>query len=67
MIGFPDKSFSIADLAAAGVRRISLGASLYKAAIAGFMSAVSEIRTNGTFGFTGSLPSMPALHGFFGR
>jgi 2-methylisocitrate lyase-like PEP mutase family enzyme len=67
MIGFPDKSFSIADLAAAGVRRISLGASLYKAAIAGFMSAVSEIRTNGTFAFTGSLPSMPALHGFFGR
>jgi 2-methylisocitrate lyase-like PEP mutase family enzyme len=67
MIGIPDKSFPVADLAAAGVRRISLGAALYKAAIDGFMKAVSEIKTAGTFNFTGSLPSRAALQGFFGR
>ncbi|HWB06958.1 MAG TPA: isocitrate lyase/phosphoenolpyruvate mutase family protein [Verrucomicrobiales bacterium] len=67
MAGLPDKSFPVADLAAAGVRRISLGTSLYKAAIAGVMNAVSEIKTAGTFAFTAALPSPPALLAFFGK
>jgi 2-methylisocitrate lyase-like PEP mutase family enzyme len=51
MIGMKGSSFSVAELAAAGVRRISLGGALYRAAMAGFMNATQEIKDHGTFGF----------------
>ena len=51
MIGMKGSSFSVAELAEAGVRRISLGGALYRAAMAGFMSATQEIKDHGTFGF----------------
>ena len=51
LIGLKGSSFSLAQLAAAGVRRISLGGALYRAAMAGFMNATQEIKTHGTFGF----------------
>jgi len=51
LIGLKGSSFSVAQLAAAGVRRISLGGALYRAAMAGFMNATQEIKTHGTFGF----------------
>ena len=51
MVGIPRKSFPIRDLAAAGVRRISLSTSLYRAAMTGFLSAIREIREAGEFTF----------------
>jgi 2-methylisocitrate lyase-like PEP mutase family enzyme len=51
MVGIPGKSFSVAELAAAGVRRISLATSLYRAAMTGLIDAAKEIRESGTFGF----------------
>ena len=51
MVGIPGKSFSISELAACGVRRISLATSLYRAAMTGFLDAVDEIRTRGQFTF----------------
>jgi 2-methylisocitrate lyase-like PEP mutase family enzyme len=51
MVGIKGKSFPVAELAAAGVRRISLATSLYRAAITGFLDAVSEVRDAGQFGF----------------
>jgi len=51
MVGIPGKSFTFAELAAAGVRRISLATSLYRAAMVGLMSAAREVSTRGTFGF----------------
>ena len=51
MIGMKGSSFSVAELEGAGVRRISLGGSLYRAAMVGFMSAAKEIKEHGTFGF----------------
>jgi 2-methylisocitrate lyase-like PEP mutase family enzyme len=51
MVGIPGKSFSVAELAAAGVRRISLATSLYRAAMSGLLDAVREVQTSGTFGF----------------
>lgn len=33
------------------MRRISLGGSLYRAAMVGFMNAAKEIKEKGTFGF----------------
>lgn len=42
---------SVAALAEAGVKRISLGSALSRAALGGFVRAVREIREHGTFGF----------------
>ena len=51
MVGIRGKSFSVAELAEAGVRRISLATSLYRAAMTGMIDAAKEIRESGTFGF----------------
>ena len=44
-------SFSVQQLAEAGVRRISLGSSLARAALGAMMRAAREIKLEGTFGF----------------
>lgn len=54
MVGIGGKSFSVAELAAAGVRRISLATSLYRAAMSGLIAAAKEVRESGTFGFVES-------------
>jgi 2-methylisocitrate lyase-like PEP mutase family enzyme len=51
MVGIKGKSFSVAELTEAGVRRISLATSLYRAAMTGFLSAAYEVRDLGQFGF----------------
>ena len=54
MVGIRGKSFSVAELADAGVRRISLATSLYRAAMTGLAGAAREIRESGTFGYLDS-------------
>ncbi len=51
MVGIRGKSFSVADLEAAGVQRISLAASLYRAAMTGLFEAAREIKDSGTFSY----------------
>ncbi len=51
MAGIKGKSFPVADLAAAGVRRISLATSLYRAAMTSLIDAACEVRDTGQFGF----------------
>ena len=51
MVGIKGKSFTVAELAAAGVRRISLSTSLYRAAMTGFLAAAREVKEKGTFGY----------------
>ncbi|HYK89909.1 MAG TPA: isocitrate lyase/phosphoenolpyruvate mutase family protein [Acidobacteriota bacterium] len=51
MVGIKGRSFSVAELAAAGVRRISLATSLYRAAMTGLIDAACEVRDTGRFGF----------------
>jgi 2-methylisocitrate lyase-like PEP mutase family enzyme len=48
MIAIPGRSFSIAELAAAGVKRISLASSLYRAAMTGLYDAAREVKEQGT-------------------
>ena len=43
--------FTMADLAAAGVRRVSTGSALARAALGEFLRGVTEMRETGTFGF----------------
>ncbi|HET7809274.1 MAG TPA: isocitrate lyase/phosphoenolpyruvate mutase family protein [Steroidobacteraceae bacterium] len=58
MAGIRGKSFSVAELAAAGVRRVSLAGSLYRAAMTGLIDAAREVRATGTFGYLDeSVPS----------
>ena len=51
MAGIPGRSFTVADLQAAGVRRISLAGSLYRAALTGLLAAAREVRELGTFSY----------------
>jgi 2-methylisocitrate lyase-like PEP mutase family enzyme len=55
MVGMKGRSFSVAELQAAGVRRISLATSLYRAAMAGLLQAASEVKEQGTFGYVDRL------------
>ncbi len=51
MVGIKGKSFSVSELAMAGVRRISLATSLYRAAMTGLLEAAREVKDRGEFGF----------------
>ena len=51
MVGIRGKSFSVSELADAGVKRISLATSLYRAAMTGFLHAAREVKEKGTFAF----------------
>lgn len=51
MAGIKGRSFSVAELEAAGVKRISLATSLYRAAMTGLMAAAREVKEHGTFGY----------------
>jgi 2-methylisocitrate lyase-like PEP mutase family enzyme len=51
MAGLRGKSFSVADLTQAGVRRISLGTSLYRMAMSSLVEAAREVKEQGTFSY----------------
>jgi 2-methylisocitrate lyase-like PEP mutase family enzyme len=55
MVGVPGASFSVSELAAAGVKRISLSTTLYRAAMTGVMVAAREVKESGTFGYMDSI------------
>ena len=67
LVGIPGKSWSVAELEAAGVRRVSVATSLYKAAITGLVAAAREIREKGTFGYLDSAIASKELSGFMRR
>ena len=51
VMGLRGVSLSVAELAALGVRRISVGSALNRAALGAFLRGAREIREKGTFGF----------------
>jgi 2-methylisocitrate lyase-like PEP mutase family enzyme len=53
MVGIPRKSFSVAELEAAGVKRISFATSFYRAAMRAARSAAKEALEQGTFDYIG--------------
>ena len=58
MAGIKGKSFSVAELQAAGVKRVSLATSLWRMAMSGAVEAAREVREKGTFGYIDrSLPT----------
>ena len=56
---------TVAEAASLGVRRISVGGSLARAAWAGALAAAREIAIDGTFSRLGDLPGNPDLNGLF--
>ncbi|HTM60943.1 MAG TPA: isocitrate lyase/phosphoenolpyruvate mutase family protein [Burkholderiales bacterium] len=51
MVGIKGKSFSVPELEKAGVKRISLATSLFRAAMTGLFEAAREVKDSGTFGY----------------
>ena len=64
MAGIKGRSFSVAELEAAGVKRISLATSLYRAAMTGLVDAAREVREKGTFGYLDHTMATPDLNAF---
>jgi 2-methylisocitrate lyase-like PEP mutase family enzyme len=64
MAGIKGKSFSVAELQAAGVRRISLATSLYRAAMTGLLDAAREVKEQGTFSYLEKSMATAQLNAF---
>jgi 2-methylisocitrate lyase-like PEP mutase family enzyme len=67
MAGIRGKSFSVAELAAAGVKRVSLATSLYRAAVTGLLAAAREVHETGTFAYLDHTLATPELNAFLVR
>jgi len=65
MVGIRGKSFSVAELAEAGVKRISFAASFYRAAMTGFLTAAREAKEQGTFHYVDTTIPGSEIYGFF--
>ena len=65
VMGMPGATFGVAELAEAGVKRISLGSSLARAAYGTFVRACREIKDEGTFTFAKGAIGFAELEGFF--
>src|SRR5262245_28856526 len=66
MVGIKGKSFSVPELAAAGVKRISLATSLYRAAMTGLLNAASAVKEKGDFSFLDSCATTAELNRLMG-
>ncbi|MFN4154774.1 MAG: oxaloacetate decarboxylase [Paracoccaceae bacterium] len=51
VMGLKGKSYSVAELSDAGVRRISVGGSFARAALGALMRAAEEVKSSGTFSY----------------
>jgi 2-methylisocitrate lyase-like PEP mutase family enzyme len=64
IMGLAGAPFSVDDLAGAGVRRISLGSALPRAALGAFLRAAREVRERGTFTFAADAAAFADLDPF---
>jgi 2-methylisocitrate lyase-like PEP mutase family enzyme len=64
IMGLAGAPFSVDDLAAAGVRRISVGSALPRAALGTFLRAAREIQEHGTFTFAEGAASFAEIEAF---
>jgi len=65
LMGSPALRITVDELAALGVRRISVGSALSRAALGAFLRAAREIRENGTFGFGAEAVPYPEIDAMF--
>ncbi|HWC20365.1 MAG TPA: isocitrate lyase/phosphoenolpyruvate mutase family protein [Terriglobales bacterium] len=67
IMGLPGVSFSLTELSALGVRRISVGSSLMRTAFGSFIRAAQELQTHGTFTYAESAVKGAELNALFAR
>lgn len=67
VMGLGESRLGVADLAAVGVRRISVGSALARAAFGAFLRAARELRERGTFGFARDAVSYKEISGLLAR
>jgi len=67
LAGFGDPPLDLATLSSLGVRRISVGSALSRAALGAFLRAAHEMRDSGTFTFTRDAAASRELNEIFAR
>jgi 2-methylisocitrate lyase-like PEP mutase family enzyme len=67
VMGLSGPRFSLDELASLGVKRVSLGSSLARAAYGAFLEAAREIRDTGTFTFAARAAPYAELNDMFKR
>lgn len=67
LAGLAGARLSLADLSALGVRRVSVGSLLSRAALGAFLRAASEMREHGTFAFADDAAPYRDLNELFGQ
>ena len=65
VMGLPGVTYGVADLAEAGVARISVGSAFARLAYGSFVDAAREVRSQGTFGFAQQAMGFAELERFF--
>jgi 2-methylisocitrate lyase-like PEP mutase family enzyme len=64
VMGLQGAAYTVADLEAAGVKRISVGGSFARAALGGFFRAAQEVKERGTFTYASAAMSNTQAAGF---
>ena len=67
VMGLAGPSYSVKQLAEAGVKPVSLGSALSRAALGGFVRAAREIRDKGTFSFTDEAMPFAEANAYMGN
>jgi len=67
IMGLAGKTMSLSALEDVGVRRVSVGSALARAALGEFLRAAKEIRTKGTFGFANHALPYAEINAMFRR
>jgi 2-methylisocitrate lyase-like PEP mutase family enzyme len=65
MMGLPKSCLGFAELSDMGVKRVSVGGSLYRAAFGAFMRSAEELRHGGTFGYAARAVASSKLNELF--
>jgi 2-methylisocitrate lyase-like PEP mutase family enzyme len=65
VMGLQGVQLSVAELSAIGVRRVSVGSALSRAALGAFLRAAREMREHGTFTFAEEAESFRDINDMF--
>jgi 2-methylisocitrate lyase-like PEP mutase family enzyme len=65
VMGLQGVQLDLATLSALGVKRVSVGSALSRAALGAFLRAAREMREHGTFTFTGDAVAYRDISAFF--
>lgn len=67
LLGMQGVGITLAELSALGVKRVSVGSALSRAALGAFLRAATEMREHGTFAFAEEAVSYRDISAMFGR